>query len=463
MPPLGGIFIGLKYARSINFILDSSGDHMGRITSFSKQVVKVLICFCLVYTPFFANAASLGGWSLGSPVASGASAIVNGTKEIILNGASKIAKGTAKITPNPTQVARVLARGGAGYALSVAVEQLLGAVDWVLDPANNEIRYKEPTDNIPFSGKFEYQAGWFTGGTLTPETAPWTHSPDPACRDTFSALKSAYSATSYTCVRRGTYDYETCVKGGAFAGQCFTLSRREAVSPVPEKEEKSIPLDVVAQQVISNAAAGDVSAQQAITAAAQDVINEAENDSAKATPIVQQLEASKSVEAENTATGEQTQNPANPNVTNIKLEFPAFCGWAPLVCEAAQTVISFPITLTSWWNTVNQWWLTLNEKADRWARSISEAWSEFNDTPQKNEDTELEIEQPEIEVDTDINFGGACPSPLSTSFSMFGSTHTMEFSFDPVCEIASFIKPVVVSISAFSAALIIGGIRTEDD
>ena len=407
---------------------------MGRITSFSKQVVKVLICFCLVYTPFFANAASLGGWSLGSPVASGASAIVNGTKEIILNGASKIAKGTAKITPNASQVANVLKRGAAGYALSVAVEQLLGAVDWVLDPANNHIVYKEPK---PGTGNW---VATVSGQTLYFSTA------DSACK--------AHKISGW--------EYSHSVTHGNYAS-CFFSNGSVVVDfhnvdyvGTAEEEEKSIPLETVAQQVISNAAGGDVSAQQAITAAAQDIINDAEKDSAKAAPIIQQLEASKTVEAENTATGEQTQNPEKPNVTDISLEFPAFCGWAPTVCEAAQTVISFPITLTSWWNTANQ-------KADSWANSISQAWAEFNDTPPKNEDTELEIEQPEIEVDTDINFGGACPSPLSTSFSMFGTTHTMEFSFDPVCEIASFIKPVVVSISAFSAALIIGGIRTEDD
>lgn len=440
MPPLGGIFIGVKYGRSINFILDSVGGYMGRITSFSKQVVKVLICFCLVYTPFFANAASLGGWSLGSPVASGASAIVNGTKEIILNGASKIAKGTAKITPNATQVAKVLARGGAGYALSVAVEQLLGAVDWVLDPANNRIKYYEDGyvySNLPDPN----QTGAISGTSLS-----------DVCSRSIASFEAQnnYGYKYHSATAEPLKCYFT--QGSSSTKYEFTIYK----TLVGEREEKYLPLPVVAQKVISNAAGGDVSAQQAITAAAQDVINEAENDSAKAAPIIQQLEASKTVEAENTATGEQTQNPEKPNVTDISLEFPAFCGWAPLVCEAAQTVISFPITLTQWWNTANQ-------KADSWAQSISQAWAEFNDTPPKNEDTELEIEQPEIEVDTDINFGGACPAPLSTSFSMFGSTHTMEFSFDPVCEIASFIKPVVVSISAFSAALIIGGIRTEDD
>src|SRR5690606_4863018 len=57
-----------------------------------------------------------------------------------------IKESSVKITPNASQVAKVLARGGAGYALSVAVEQLLGSVDWVLDPENNRIKYYVPVE-----------------------------------------------------------------------------------------------------------------------------------------------------------------------------------------------------------------------------------------------------------------------------------------------------------------------------
>lgn len=401
-----------------------------------KKFLSVFFAFTLYFNLITqASAASLGGWSLGSPVASGASAIVNGTKEIILNGASKIAKGTAKITPNASQVAKVLARGGAGYALSVAVEQLLGAVDWVLDPANNQIVYKEPK---PGTGNW---VATVSGQTLYFSTA------DSACK--------AHKISGW--------EYSHSVTHGNYAS-CFFSNGSVVVDfhnvdyvGTAEEEEKSIPLDVVAQQVISNAAGGDVSAQQAITAAAQDVINEAENDSAKAAPIVQQLEASKAIEAENTATGEQTQNPDKPNVTNIKLEFPAFCGWAPLVCEAAQTVISFPITLTSWWNTANQ-------KADSWANSISQSWAEAKEwaTSEKNEDTELDIpDQEQPDIDTDIAFGGMCPDDRQAEINMGVGVIKMPISYEPICTTVSTAKPVLIFVGFFVAALIIGGVKTE--
>ena len=139
----------------------------------------------------------------------------------------------------------------------------------------------------------------------------------------------------------------------------------------------------------------------------------------------------------NTAIGTQTQNPTNPATTDLSLEFPAFCGWAPTVCELAQTTIQF----------------------------IADVKAEYADKPQEKTDTELEIPdlEQDIEVDTDLSFGGSCPAPLSSDINFMGLNETIEFSFDPVCEIAEFIKPVVISVSAFSAVLIVAGIRTEDD
>lgn len=404
-----------------------------------KKFLSVFFAFTLYFNLITqANAASLGGWSLGSPVASGASAIVNGTKEIILNGASKIARGTAKITPNASQVAKVLARGGAGYALSVAVEQLLGAVDWVLDPANNQIKYKDP--DIP--GQYMY-------GVASDLKA---NTPYGACQKQDAANIGGWQGKITLDSSRGEYGYCTAEK----FPQGWMIYRY--INPdYGQEEEKTLPLTTVAQKVISNAAGGDVSAQQAITAAAQDVINEAENDTAKAAPIVQQLEASKAIEAENTATGEQTQNPDKPNVTNIKLEFPAFCGWAPLVCEAAQTVISFPITLTSWWNTANQ-------KADSWANSISQSWAEAKEwaTSEKNEDTELDIpDQEQPDIDTDIAFGGMCPDDRQAEINMGVGVIKMPISYEPICTTVSTAKPVLIFVGFFVAALIIGGVKTE--
>lgn len=424
---------------------------MGRITSFSKQVIVFFLVTALIIRPSFA--ANIGGWTLGNPIAQGASAIVNGTKTAVINGANVIKNSTAKITPPASAVAKVLARGAAGYALSVAVEQLLGSVDWVLDPANNQIKYTVVND------KYLYSFPYSNLKANSKAEAAAIGCPYVAKQRGKTWTGGFYEQGSNASVLVLICNFSD----GTSASAGFEIT----TNPNAQEEEKSIPLTTVAQKVISNAQSGDTNAQVATVAAAQDIINEAETDQTKARPIVNQLEANAETATDETATGEAAPK-ADP-VTgeqapplDLSLEFPKFCTWAPTICEAAQVVLTFPNTLTEWWETANT-------KVEEWATAISEAWAkvkeEYYDQPEENTDTELEIPdlEQDIEVDTDISFGGSCPAPLSSDINFMGLNKTIEFSFDPVCQIAEFIKPVVISISAFSAALIVAGIRTEDD
>lgn len=434
---------------------------MGRITSFSKQVIVFFLVTALIIRPSFAS--TVGGWTLGAGIAQGASTVYNGTKQVIIDGKDYIKKGTAIVTPTATNVAKVLARGAGGLALSVAVEQLLGAVDWVLDPANNTIKYFELSKNDPSLHAKIY--------SVSGEGVNLAFSPTDACAKWFKFIGYNFSATSFSY----NSSNNKCYIANASSSWNWTVNSHAnpAYNPNAQREEKSIPLSTVAQKVISNAQSGDTDkkagAQVATGAAAADIVSEAETDNVKARPIAQQLEASSSTKpadeaaaAEaNTATGTQTQNPTKPETTDLALEFPAFCGWAPTVCEAAQTVISFPQTLTNWWETGKS-------KAEEWATSISETWSkvkdEYNEKPKENTDTELEIPDPTSpDINTDISFGGSCPASRSVPVSFAGISTEIEFSFQWFCEIASIAKPVIISISAFAAALIVAGVRTEDD
>lgn len=367
---------------------------------------------------------------MGNPIAQGASTIYEGSKNVIINGANYVKNGTVKITPTAANVAKTLGKGVAGVAVSVVVDELLGAVDWVLDPANNRIKYYETSQDDPSL----YQYLWaYTVNSVR----YYAVSPEAACH-------AQYAGKNGTWNGNGSYTTQNEYKCGA--ANYVKRVINPAYNPDADREEKYLPLDVFATQVISNAASGDASAQAATTAAAADIVSEAAADQTgvKARPIVQQLESSastKPAEADaaataNTATGTQTQNPTKPETKDIALEFPTFCGWAPTLCEFAQTA----------------------------TQSIADAKAEYADKPQENKDTELEIPDPEEPtIDSDISFGGSCPAPLTSQVNFMGINETIEFSFDNVCEIAQFIKPVVISVSAFSAALIVAGIRTEDD
>src|SRR5690606_21387724 len=129
----------------------------------------------------------------------------------------------------------------------------------------------------------------------------------------------------YDSVSTGPLD-EECRATCTFNNGDTSLVYGTVVGEV-EKEEKYLPLDVVAQKVISNAAGGDASAQQATTSAAADIVAEAEKDDAKARPIASQAEANATTkpadaaEAEkaNEATGEAKPNEANPEATDLSI------------------------------------------------------------------------------------------------------------------------------------------------
>ena len=424
-----------------------------------KKFLTVLLTFTLYFNLFTTAHASanLGGWSLGNPIAQGASAIVNATKTVVINGANVIKNSTAKITPPASSVAKVLARGAAGYALSVAVEQLLGSVDWVLDPANNQIKYKIPSTGV--------QTWKRESGSLAPQTMDASITDVCGTIISINTASSAASGTNYKYILLNTTSSNnsvTCrIEIQTPSGtRVNTATMTYAIVGEPAKdEEKTIPLDVVAQQVINNANAGDASAQVATTAAAADIVAEAEADQTgvKARPIVNQLETNAVTESQETATGQQTKNPDKPDTYDLSLEFPVFCGWAPTVCQAAQVVITFPSTLTEWWESANQ-------KADDWVLSISEAWTAVKDwaKSENQDDTELDIpEQEQPEIDTDISFGGECPADRQAEVNMGVGIIKLPISYEPICTTVSTAKPVLIFVGFFIAALIIGGVKTE--
>ncbi|WP_336163524.1 virulence factor TspB C-terminal domain-related protein [Acinetobacter ursingii] len=421
-----------------------------------KKFLTLLLIFSVYMMPFNTQAAGFGAWTITNTVVQGASTILTGSKEVILNGAKKIATGTATITPTAAQVSKVLARGAAGYALSIAVEQLLGAVDWVLDPANNRIKYhEEDLSNQPYV--------WRHSSSQTQNFNTY----DDACR--------AFVAT----VPSWSYSHAELINGSQSVW-CYYISSGElkrlnavqgypnpAYDPAAEREEKYLPLDTVAQQVISNAESGDTNAQVATTAAAADIVAEAETDNVKARPIVQQLENTQSIPTDQTATGESTPTDTTGDPatqvppSDLTLDFPVFCNWAPTVCLAAQTVISFPQTLTNWWDSattsISESWTWAKSRYEAAVTSISEFFSE-----ETNTDTELEFNDPTDDItDTTISFSDQCPAPITLAdFNYHGIQQKWEVDFTGWCDVlTTYFKPIVIAMAGFSAVLIVSGVR----
>ncbi|MFW1666763.1 virulence factor TspB C-terminal domain-related protein [Acinetobacter ursingii] len=413
-----------------------------------KRLFSLLLIFSLYFNAFsFAHAAGLGGWTLGGGVSQGASVIYNGSKEVILNGVKKIATGTAKITPAASDVAKLLGKGVGGVALSVAVEQLIGAVDWVLDPANNQIVYKEPNpDNSPLI--------YITSSVQ--ETS--STSPSSSCSKYEAILKSnGVDRKDFIVVYNSSKIY--CVDDNG-KGTRFDIISKPNPAYNPEADtKKTLPLPTVAQQVISNASSGNADAQTVVRAAADTIVAEAETDNTKARPIVQQLENTQSIPTDQTAKGEAvpkentSENPASSPTTStptdISLDFPIFCDWAPSICQAAKVVITKP---------------------QEWADSIKTAYDDAVDYFKNDEKPEEDNDPPEIQdleppvLNTNtFKSTAGCPAPIPVNITI-GTKGTTEISYEPICQFAekwSFVAPLIGFISG--AMILIGVGRKGED
>ncbi|HAV57160.1 MAG: hypothetical protein A2003_03125 [Acinetobacter sp. GWC1_38_13] len=406
-----------------------------------KKFITLLLIFSIHMMPFnLAHASTLGGWTITQQIAQGASTIINATKSGIENGVNIVKTSTAKITPNASQVAKVLRGGLYGYAISVALEQILGfVVDWTLEPENNRISYIPP-------GSIVYQST-YAGMDNSIKYYSFTS----FCSAAFQAAQTYYNgATSYTIV--GSSCRVNYGDSGAYDNVPYTSSQEQ-------EEKRYVSLDTIAAQVISNAESETdeqkkAGAQDVTTAAAQDMLA---NDASTQSDVETQLNANAKTQTSEQAQGNTKPNESNPDITDISLSFPVFCGWAPIVCQAANVVINFPITLTDWWNRST----TALTEAYTFAKTKVQEFSDiFKDEPQT--DTELEFNDPTDDItDTSVSFSSSCPPPIVLAdFNFHGIPIHWELDFSVWCDsLSTYLKPIVISMASFSAVLILGGVR----
>ena len=240
-----------------------------------RRIMIFLTSLLLLLNSALVNA-SIGGWTLSNPTAVGASILYDGTKGAAIS--------SILISPNASQVAKVLRGGIAGIALSFAVEQLLGAVDWVLDPANSRIRYKKKADpDLTVYGYFI---------PIDSNTILYGLTKESVCVKFLDYYSNKYPLNPND-TQKNSYRYE--VIDSACYILAMPLNVRATYYPIynnsnydPNKE-KPLSLITTAQQVIENAESDNLDAQFAVLAASTNILSEAEQNDAKAKPIEDEL------------------------------------------------------------------------------------------------------------------------------------------------------------------------------
>lgn len=419
---------------------------MGSITSYCVKVIKDnfklltwLQIFIIAIAPNFifyqvANATTVAGegWSVTKTLVKGATTFYDGTKNVMINGKNVLATSAAAITPNASQVAKMIVRTGGVAAVSVAIQELLGAVDYVLDPENNRVKYFVTPETNP---KFLYGPSFDFA----------TSSPYGSCQKMEAANGNGSSWIGHISydASRGSYGY--CVGENFQNGWQINQYPNPAYDPA-NKEEKSIPYESVASQIINDAESENADAKTYVSSVADTALDSDENRQlVPASAVTQQLNGAQALPTTETAQGTstpKTDDPAAPKAppTDIKLNFPVFCSWAPTVCQAAQAGINYVASYT---------------------KDVDALKKEYADNPKFN-DKPLEFDKDPATPDTTISFDGSCPTPLSAPYSFMGLSGSIEIPFTPLCKIAEISRPVIIAVSAYFAALIVGGIRSGD-
>lgn len=280
------------------------------------------------------------------------------------------AKATIKLGASTANVGKSLMKRTPYGAITQAVIAILGkSVDWVLDPDNNRVKYKDG------NGDFVDDAG-------NPDPKRWYIDPDKgerspkmrastACRS-FGEMQKRYTWKSFTFTFKAATD--TCIFNVVYKDSRYPDSVSEKkLDRHPDNwlpsdgqsggdEYKYIPIDTVAQQVIDNADAGHAPSMEVMNDTALDMLEagllDAQLDAASNVPqpdpqeITQAQYDNPDYPENGTGSGTGPETPVDPETptdptdpTNPEakpFELPPFCSWASKVCDFIDWVKTEP-------------------------------------------------------------------------------------------------------------------------
>lgn len=243
---------------------------MVQLMTVLRPFKKIIICFLALQLAFFspfANAnASPGGWTFSAfdAVAGVVSAIKNG------------AKATATVAKSP--VSQKIAKGIAGgvivgAALPLSISQISGialnALDWVLDPANNAIKYKKKgVTQVPDLSNCE--AGL--------NGVAYYGSSDSIINNMIVNIQNSYGVTSGVKVTTKVLTDSGVYVGFGGLGQADNTWKVMISCAVVPNDYKTIPIPTVADKIYDNAKTGDTDSVAVVTTAVADLTKEGEYD-----------------------------------------------------------------------------------------------------------------------------------------------------------------------------------------
>jgi hypothetical protein len=437
------------------------------MVSYSK-FLKILISFCVALSPVMfinsANASTLAGgsgWRVASTVVNGVGVTVNAVKDVMVNGAKKTVTGVANVTPTAGQVGKFIGKNVGAAAVVGAVDLLLDGVDWVIDeggkvtkkpnpdPITSQYFYRIDGSLYSYTGYFDAAEKWFDY-LLKKYPSSYKSFVSTQINDRCDFPSGSQSACNVRI------NYINASNGQAWTNvtvfkvpnpQYNPSAPLPANVPINDREGKPLTLVSLGQMVIDQAETEVKTGNPAVPiatpvtqAAATAVVGEAATDEVQARPIATELDKSAAIPTTETAVGEIAPPTTNPDTGEVKpgsisLDFPVFCSWAPSMCVLAD--------------------------------KVQEAITDAREWVKESEETDTELEFPEQEqqeTDTNINFNGSCPAKITlVNFNYHNNQQNWEVDFTEWCSaVTTYIRPIVISMGAFSAVLIVSGVRINE-
>lgn len=436
---------------------------MGRTTSFGKQALKMLICFCLVYTPFFANAGAAEKWEIVENVYDQSKNTVNVTAKKITQQAANSAVYKVQVPVNPGKLGstiKMMLKGGVAVG---AITALVEGVGWVIE--DGQILKRKDIEVLPPDAEYYWPSYDKKFATATEAFNYW------ASKELYrvSITKTSVSLENSGNTAFFTYTYYTkpVLPDSKLQTDVAGFNRLKNPDYLPTYKPVLVP---VSDQELGNETLGNGTEPASRTTPADDLITSAYSPNNPVSDAPAPQETNKALEnanpqpekePEGSSETEKEKDPETGEETGketTKFTWPNACDWFPAACDFFKVQKQDNKDLKE------------NQKQDlaqnkTFFEKVSDWFDWTKEGPdQSDKNTELDIPDPQApDINTDISFGGQCPAPRTMPVSFAGISTSIEFSFQWLCEIALIAKPVVISVSAFSAALIVAGIRGEDD
>ena len=418
---------------------------------FRWLIVLWFVVYSALFTPL-AYAASAGSWAFSS------FDVAKNLVTAMKNG------GTAAVTVAKSPISQKIAKGIvggaiAGAALPLAISQLSGialnALDWVLDPENNAVKYKRKID----ANTYDYKS---SAGTK--KTYP---TPELAC-DYLTVVNSGRG------IPGASFSHFESARNLCWYNDNGVLKDWSTVQKItPTNQSGSIPIPTVADKIYDNAKT-DAASSSIVNDVVKDYVNEGSADvaldAAKA-----EIDATHNCGAGTSwngsacvATPTTPDTPFDPSsiIDAINSVFDAVMSLPDVINNALDSLL---VDIKDFFqpviDLVTDFFQWFKDTALEWKNDFVEEYRSFRDwiksepDPQTDSKPDIDTTPPTksaTDFDTDyLRFGGQCPATPSTSLSVGAVSVPLSIDLTPLCDFVVMVRPAILAMAYLSALFVV--------